>query len=171
MPPNVALASNATAPTRKRKLEPVAPEQVERQCNAIQRGRPLVYLMAYAGLRPGEALALTKADIGKRSISVTKAVSLGEVGTTKTGADRTVRLLAPLADSLAEIQDGLVVPREDDGIWRDHDFRNWRKRYWRPACEAAGLSGLRPYDLRHSFASLMLPPADQAKPLLTRPFQ
>jgi hypothetical protein len=81
-----------------------------------------------------------------------------------------VRLLAPLADSLAEIQDGLVVPREDDGIWRDHDFRNWRKRYWRPACEAAGLSGLRPYDLRHSFASLMLPPADQAKPLLTRPF-
>ncbi len=112
--------------------------------------------MGYAGLRPGEALALTKADIGKRSVSITKAVSLGEVGATKTKVDRVVPLLAPLAEDLAHIPDGLVVPRSDGEVWRDHDWRNWRKREWRPACERVGISGVRPYDLRHGFASLML---------------
>jgi integrase len=38
---------------------------------------------------------------------------------------------------------------------RDHDYRNRRKRHFQPAAEAAGLTGARPHDLRHSFASLM----------------
>jgi hypothetical protein len=33
---------------------------------------------------------------------------------------------------------------------------NWRKRHFRPAATAAGVAAARPYDLRHSFASLML---------------
>ena len=37
------------------------------------------------------------------------------------------------------------------------DLRNWRKREWKPALEAAGLPReRRPYDLRHSFASWAL---------------
>jgi integrase len=37
------------------------------------------------------------------------------------------------------------------------DLRNWRKREWKPALEAAGLlRSRRPYDLRHSYASWML---------------
>jgi integrase len=37
------------------------------------------------------------------------------------------------------------------------DLRNWRKREWKPALEAAGLAPThRPYDLRHSYASWML---------------
>ena len=134
---------------RKRAIEPIAPQQVERLRGEIYHGRLLVVLMGYAGLRPGEALALTKADIGKRSVSITKAVSLGEVGATKTKVDRVVPLLAPLAEDLAHIPDGLVVPRSDGEVWRDHDWRNWRKREWRPACERVGISGVRPYDLRH----------------------
>jgi integrase len=39
---------------------------------------------------------------------------------------------------------------------RDHDYRNWRKRHFRPAAIEAGAPNGRPYDLRHSFASLML---------------
>jgi integrase len=35
------------------------------------------------------------------------------------------------------------------------NWGNWTKRYFRPAIEAAGLS-LRPYDLRHAYASLMI---------------
>jgi integrase len=36
------------------------------------------------------------------------------------------------------------------------DYRNWRRRRFDPAAETAGLDGVRPYDLRHSFASLMI---------------
>ena len=40
--------------------------------------------------------------------------------------------------------------------WRDHDWKNWRRRIFEPAAKAAGLERVRPYDLRHSFASLLI---------------
>ena len=56
----------------------------------------LVSVLAYAGLRPGEALALTWADVGERTILVERSIALGEVKETKTRTTRSVRLLAPL---------------------------------------------------------------------------
>ena len=48
----------------------------------------------------------------------------------------------------------LVFPtRRGDG-WDEDDWRNWRDRVYRPAAAAAGLTGTRPYDLRHSAATL-----------------
>jgi hypothetical protein len=38
----------------------------------------------------------------------------------------------------------------------DDDYRNWRKRKFAPAACAAGLVSARPYDLRHSFVSLLI---------------
>ena len=35
-------------------------------------------------------------------------------------------------------------------------WRNWRSRAFKPAAEKAGLKGIRPYDLRHSFCSLLI---------------
>lgn len=32
-------------------------------------------------------------------------------------------------------------------------YQNWRNRHWQPACRKAGITA-RPYDLRHTFASL-----------------
>src|SRR4029453_11914094 len=40
--------------------------------------------------------------------------------------------------------------------WRDTAYRNWRRRIFAPAAEAAGLDGSGPYDLRHLFCSLLL---------------
>src|SRR5204863_3022387 len=42
------------------------------------------------------------------------------------------------------------------GLWSGEDWRNWRHRAWARATQAVGLAGVRPYDLRHSFASLLL---------------
>ena len=42
------------------------------------------------------------------------------------------------------------------------DYRNWRRRHFKATADAVGLAGLRPYDLRHSFASLLL--AEQSNP-------
>jgi hypothetical protein len=125
----------------------------------------LVSVLAYAGLRPGEALALTWNHVRERTILVERAVALGELKTTKTAPTRTVRLLAPLAADLLEwrisqgrpVDDALVFPARGGAVWADDAWRYWRRRVFTPAAKAVGLdSPVRPYDLRHSFVSLLL---------------
>jgi len=73
-----------------------------------------------------------------------------------------VRLLAPLAQDLAECRLGatrsgdnaLVFPGHDGRPWSVTAYKNWRHRTFDPAAAAAGVVGARPYDLRHSFVSL-----------------
>jgi hypothetical protein len=137
-------------------------EQIRAQLS--QRDATLVSLLAYAGLRPGEALALTWGCVRRRTILVERSIVLGQEKGTKTNATRTVRLLGPLAQDLAEWRlacrrpaaDAYVLPRADGGAWRDADYRNWRKRKFVPTARAAGLESPRPYDLRHSFVSLLI---------------
>lgn len=131
-----------------------------------QRDATLVSVLAYAGLRPEEALALEWRDVGDRHLRVERALALGEIREDDMVKrhDRRVRLLEPLAEDLAAWRTaggatrlhGLIFPRRDGEPWRDHDYRNWRKRKYRPAAAAAGLEGSRPYDLRGSFASLLI---------------
>lgn len=131
-----------------------------------QRDAALVALLAYAGLRPQEAAALRWSDVRERTILVQRAAE--EDGTpkpTKGRKSRSVRLLAPLAADLREWRlaagrppdKALVFAREDGQAWTKQDWGNWRSRAWRSACERADLEPVpRPYDLRHSFASLLL---------------
>jgi integrase len=132
----------------------------------------LVTLMSYAGLRPGEALALTWADIGSNTIAVDKSVRDGAEAPTKTGAVRTVPLVAPLQSDLDHLRwacglptgDRLVIPATDGNYWSRSEFNNWRNRVWKPILEdlAIGedslgrLAKARPYDCRGTFVSLHL---------------
>lgn len=157
-------------PRRKRAIRPLPPADIERLRAAMlarddQASAILVSVMAYAGLRPGEATALTWEDIGDRTILVERSNDQdGEVVETKTGAIRTVRLLEPLAEDLAAWRatrdnpapSQPLVPRADGHGWNIDDYKNWRRRRFDPAVKHAGLERLRPYDLRHSFASLMI---------------
>jgi len=45
-----------------------------------------------------------------------------------------------------------VFPTRDGRVWTEEHWRNWRQRVFAPAADAAGF---RPYDLRHSFVSLL----------------
>jgi integrase len=99
----------------------------------------LVSVLAYAGLRPGEALGLRWPDVGDRRLAVERAVAYGQVKSTKTGRSRAV-----------------VFPRRDGTPWSLDDWRNWRKRVYAPAASSAGLEGTRPHDLRASFVSLLI---------------
>jgi integrase len=129
-----------------------------------QRDAALLCLLAYAGLRPSEALALRWNDIGSRSLRVERALSNGVVKSTKTGKVRTVRLLGPLVDDLEawhekagkQRVDSYLFAKADGSAWTDFDWRNWRRRIFEPAAEGVGLKSARPYDLRHSFASLLI---------------
>lgn len=128
------------------------------------RDATLISLLAYAGLRPGEALALEWRHVRERTILVEQAVALGEVKETKTGQTRTVRLLPPLASDLNEWRLAsrrpgpklLVFPGPEGTAWTDTSYRNWRRRIFAPAAKAAGLDASRPYFLRHLFCSLLL---------------
>jgi integrase len=104
------------------------------------------------------------ADVRERTLLVQRALSLGDVKGTKTGAHRTVRLLAPLAADLRawKLRSGrpddraLIVAGKDGQPWTEEAYRSWRRQAFARAAEAAGLEHARPYDLRHSFASLLL---------------
>lgn len=56
-----------------------------------------------------------------------------------------------------------IFTRPDGGLWRSDDWCNWRGRCWRPAATAAGCPAARPYDLRHSFVSMLI--AEGANPV------
>ena len=128
------------------------------------RDATLVCVLAYAGVRPGEALALTWGDISERSIRVERAVADGQLKGTKTGNARSVQLLAPLAADLAEWRlasvrsgnDALVFPGHGGDHWRDHDWKNWNRRVYVPMSLKAGVTGSSAYALRHSFVSLLI---------------
>jgi integrase len=154
------------APPRRREVRPLAPATVEAlRAASGARDAALISVLAYAGLRPQEALALRWADVRERTILVERAVSLGEEKDTKTHAHRTVRLLAPLREDLLAWRmragrprdNALVFPGPAALLWSKTTYDNWRKRAFDRACKAIELDGARPYDLRHSFASLLLP--------------
>jgi len=181
-------------PTNKNKRQAIvmAPTTVEALRAILVRDdrlgdATLISVLAYAGLRPGEALALRWKHIATKSIVVEGAVSNGRHKDTKTGKVRSVRLLAPLADDLRawraastnDTDDDLVFPRPNGETWSTEDWKNWTNRVFQRTCLEAGLgryvkrtvngntqrswrasngtdAGPRPYDLRHSFVSLLI---------------
>jgi integrase len=127
----------------------------------------LVSVLAYEGLRPGEAFALQWRDVlddsGKpRSrVRVQRALSAHTLSTTKSRRVREPELFGPVKGDLAELylarggpdRTALVFPDTEGKHLRRH---NWRKRVWIPALQAADVPYFRPYDLRHTCATLLV---------------
>jgi integrase len=71
------LVRKASRPAR-REVRPMAPATVEALRTASRsRDAALISVLAYAGLRPQEALALSWGDVRERTILIERAVSLG----------------------------------------------------------------------------------------------
>jgi integrase len=150
---------------RRDEVQALSPTTVEAMRTALSaRDATLLSVLAYAGLRSGEALGLRWGDIRGRTMLVQRSISLGEEADTKTRQHRTVRLLAPLAADLRSWRmaagrpddNQLVFPGKDGQPWTQGAYQSWRRRAFRRATHAAGLAHARPCDLRHSFASLLL---------------
>jgi len=159
-PREVAASQPGQRSRRRYELAPPGTPQ------SRQRDAVIVSLLAYAGLRPGELAALRWEDVRENTILVQRAVDpRGAIKPTKNRERRTVQLLAPLAQDLREYRlaaarppdHALVVSGVSGSPLTKGDWQNWRCRQWAAACRAVGLDPTpRPYDLRHSFTSLLL---------------
>ena len=158
---------SGTGQRTRREYQLAAPGTAETN----RRDALIVSLMAYAGLRPGEIRGLRFDDIGETTIRVERAADeYGALKRTKTSETRSVRLLTPLAQDLREYRMSEGRPRSGrmlllgptGSAWTKSDWNKWAADRWKPACRAAGMTPLpRPYDLRHSFASLLLAEGQQ----------
>ncbi|SRR5579885_791211 len=161
-----------TRSERVKTIRPLSEQQLVAMLDAAREDAdyfPVFLTLARTGLRPGEALALKWEDVNlsDRVITVERALSAGEIGTTKTGHVRRVDMSLELAAALAK----LYVGREKETLRRGWpEMPTWvfinrqgrlldesrlRKRFAR-ILKRAGLSGFRVYDLRHTFATLLL---------------
>lgn len=142
------IGSNPVQATRKptvvrtRVVRPVPPGGVERLRAWLLKHRELrdatlVSVLAYAGVRPQEALALRWRSIGERTLLVEEAVAYGRLKGQKSGRPpRTVRLLDPLRRDLADWwlacgrpgDEAFLFAASDGGPWPLHDWQNWRRR-------------------------------------------
>ena len=122
-----------------------------------------ISVLAYAGLRPGEALGLRWHDIGERTLLVERSVAFGQLKSTKTGQTRTVRLIAPLAETSCvwrkattrSTPTDLVFPSPDGSPWNDDRGATGATAFRR--CRRGRRHSRRSaYDLRHSFVSLLI---------------
>ena len=130
------------------------------------RYRTLVWTLALAGLRIGEASALRVKNVTDTSIRVVESspevAGRKMTGPTKTGASRTVDIPPELRRMLREQittystafdPEAFVFTAEGGGQIRQNHFR---KRIFQPAAERAGISPVPTvHDLRHTAASFM----------------
>jgi integrase len=131
-----------------------------------QRDALIVLILAYAGLRPGELRALPFGAVRENTILVQRGANPdGSSKPTKNRQHRTVRLLPALAHDFREYdlanggasEEKLILLDDDGRPWDKNTWQMWRADRWVPACRAVRLDPVpRPYDLRHSFASLLL---------------
>jgi integrase len=154
----------------KREAVALTEDQVDAVAAAIKQEeyRTLVYVLAYGGLRWGEACALRRrrCDLLRSRVEVVESVA--EIsghfvfGEPKTYARRWVRLprfvsellAAHLAASVPADLDALVFTAGRRTVLRNSNFR---RRVWSPALAGAELpADVRLHDCRHTCASLLI---------------
>jgi integrase len=143
--------------------------QVDRLASVVPDRYPtLIYLLAYTGMRWGEAAALRLRRIDVLRARIEIAESLEEVGgsvsfgTTKNHKRRTIVIPSFLRDLLNDHvlrfhvgdQASLIFTASNGAPMRNSNFSSY---VWRPAVVAADLpANLRIHDLRHTAAALLI---------------
>jgi integrase len=157
-------AAGASLPeTNERRRRYLTAAQVEELAVNAGKGRLVVFVLAYCGLRWSElaALRVENADLLRRRLDIAQAVTEVNGGqlvwnTPKNHERRTVPIPRFLVDELAEHLAGrgrneLVFAAPEGGVLRN---RNARRAWLDAAAAAIDEPGLTPHELRHTAASL-----------------
>ena len=127
----------------------------------------LILVLAYGGIRWAEAvgLRLGRVNLLRRRIEITETLS--EVNgklyavPPKTWESRTIAIPRFVADAIG-IHTGQFTDGDPDSLVFTTDAgatlrsSNFRRNVWLPAIAEIGQDGLRPHDLRHTCASLLI---------------
>jgi integrase len=118
----------------------------------------------FSGLRPSETTALRWADVDleRDRVHVHRAIVRGlEKNTTKTSTARHVLLNSRARAAL--LRQRALTQLAGDFVFLDPRYgkpwteeRAFRRSYWAPTLKALGLRYRRPYNTRHSYATMML---------------
>ncbi len=162
--PDVNPMSHAQLAAFKHGLDEMQGEGRVDRCIAM-----LLALMAGTGLRPSEALALRPGDLNlrERSVRVERAMDLdGRVKPTKTEETRSVdlsdTLIRRLSDYVTWLEAEAIAGGQSEASWLfpGDQGRPLSERYVRRVFERAlrkaELPHFRVYDLRHTYASILL---------------
>jgi integrase len=152
---------------RKHEVVALSPSQVEELRSELRqlRDRTIVSVLAYAGLRPGEALHLRWRDLKEDGrLHIRGSVSDGVEKCTMTRKERYVRPLSPVVADLKEwsmasgrpSDSELIFPNGHGAPWSGSKYEHWKSRMFDPAATRIGFPGLHVYDLRHACASLLI---------------
>jgi len=155
--------------------------EVEALAAAIEdRYTALVLLAAWCGLRVGEAVALTRADVDLEEGTVRIDKSAAElksgeriVGPPKTKAGiRLVYVPPHVVPVLRTHLERFTGPDDDDVVFTGQQGRPVRRASlytaWLRATEKAGLAGVRIHDLRHTGATLAAATGASTRELMLR---
>jgi integrase len=167
-------ADSLSQAERLRRVRPMSSEQLAAFLKAALRTEhhrlyPLFLTLARAGLRPGEAFGLQWDDVDfvERTLHVERSYSRGSLDTTKTGESRRVDMSQELARVLRRLEVGRAAETLRRGwkarppwvfcseVGTPRDLYNVT-RVFKRTLKAASLPNFRLYDLRHTFATLLL---------------
>jgi integrase len=157
-------AAGASLPeTNERRRRYLTAARVEDLAVNAGKGRLVVFVLAYCGLRWSElaALRVENVDLLRRRLDIAQAVTEVNGGqlvwnTPKNHERRTVPIPRFLVDELAMHLAGrsrteLVFAAPEGGVLRN---RNARRSWFDAAAAAIGEAGTTPHELRHTAASL-----------------
>jgi integrase len=160
-PEEVEALARAAADGRHRAAAAADPEEVDARCAEDAQDAELFRVLAYTGMRVGEALALRwgDVDLSNRRMIVQRAHSAGVEGPTKGWQVRYVPLADPAHDALARLRVREDFTGRDDYVFCGRlgaklDDSALRRRY-HAARKAAGLRHVKLHGLRHGAGSLV----------------
>lgn len=144
-------------------IQPFSAEEVQKIITTIRPDyRDYMIVRMYTGMRTGEihGLKIKYLDFERRQILVRETIVRGEVEYTKTdGSQREIDMSAPVYDALKRQVEGNKDRSEYvfcnlEGLPIDVD--NFTNRVWYPLLRHLGLEKRRPYETRHTAATLWL---------------
>ena len=168
------LPENVYIPRQAPKKEKVIlqPEDISKLFkydNTLYNGKEIyeLYINAYrfevaTGLRPGEVIGLKKNDITKNRINIRRAINQYQIETT--GKNDNARRTFGITNTVRNILENQEKKLDELGIESEYVFPNESGDYIKPQVfyrrwvsyrDYIGISKVTPYELRHTFVSVV----------------